>query len=150
VIGWLLDTNVVAALISSNGAPSVKAWAADQPEDRLFLSILTLGEYDKGIHNLPTEHPDRSRYVAVRDALESRFAGRILSLDDAVVRRWGVISGAVKRRTGHAPEVVDTLLAATALESRLFLVTRNIKDVRHSGAAVFNPWTDDPAQFPLA
>lgn len=150
MIGWLLDTNVVAALISSNGAPSVKAWAADQPEDRLFLSILTLGEYDKGIHNLPTEHPDRSRYVAVRDALESRFAGRILSLDDAVVRRWGVISGAVKRRTGHAPEVVDTLLAATALESRLFLVTRNIKDVRHSGAAVFNPWTDDPAQFPLA
>jgi predicted nucleic acid-binding protein len=46
--------------------------------------------------------------------------------------------------------VIDTLLAATALENELFLVTRNTKDVKHSGAAAFNPWEDDPAQFPLA
>lgn len=148
--GWLLDTNVVAALISPNGAPSVKAWASAQPEHRMYLSILTLGEYDKGIHNLGDDHPERSRYIAARDALEGRFAGRILSVDDAVVRRWGDISGSTKRRTGHPPSVIDTLLAATALENELFLATRNTKDVKHSGAAVFNPWEDDPAQFPLA
>ena len=150
MIGWLLDTNVIAALINPNGAPSVKSWAADQPEDSLFLSVLTLGEYDKGIHNLAPEHPDRSRYIAARDALEARFAGRVLSVDDRIVRRWGEISGAAKRQTGHAPAVIDTLLAATALEHELFLVTRNTKDVRHSGVAVFNPWQDDPSQFPLA
>ena len=150
MIGWLLDTNVIAALINPSGAPSVKTWAAGQPEDRLFLSVLTLGEYDKGIHNLDPDHPERSRYVAALDALAGRFTGRILSVDDAVVRRWGAISGSVKRRTGHAPAVIDTLLAATALENELFLVTRNTKDVKHSGAAMFNPWTDDPAQFSLA
>jgi len=150
VRGWLLDTNVVAALINPNGAPSVKTWAAAQPEHRTYLSILTLGEYDKGIHNLAVDHPERSRYVAARDALERRFAGRILSIGDAIVRRWGEISGSTQRRTGHAPAVIDTLLAATALENELFLATRNMKDVRHSGAAVFNPWEDDPAQFPLA
>ena len=150
MIGWLLDTNVIAALINPNGAPSVKAWATNQPEHRMFLSILTLGEYDKGIHNLAFDHPERSRYVAARDALEGRFHGRILSVDDAVVRRWGEISGATKRETGHPPSVIDTLLAATALEHELFLVTRNMKDVQHSGAAIFNPWTDDPAEFPLA
>ncbi len=148
--GWLLDTNVVAALISPNGAPSVKAWDSAQPEHRMYLSILTLGEYDKGIHNLADDHPERSRYIAALDALEGRFAGRILSVDDAVVRRWGEISGSTKRRTGHSPSVIDTLLAATALENELFLATRNTKDVKHSGAAVFNPWEDDPAQFPLA
>jgi predicted nucleic acid-binding protein len=150
VKGWLLDTNVVAALISSNGAPSVKVWAAAQPEHRMYLSILTLGEYDKGIHNLADDHPERSRYIAARDALGGRFAGRILSVDDAIVRRWGEISGSTKRQTGHPPPVIDTLLAATALENELFLATRNTKDVKHSGAAVFNPWEDDPAQFPLA
>jgi toxin FitB len=150
VIGWLLDTNVIATLINPNGAPSVKAWAAAQPEDRMFLSILTLGEYDQGIHNLAADHPQRSRYIAARDALEARFARRILSVDDAVMRRWGEISGSVRRRTGHAPAVVDTLLAAMALENALFLATRNIKDVPLSGAAVFNPWEDDPAQFPLS
>ncbi len=148
--GWLLDTNVVAALINPNGAPSVKAWAAAQPEHRMYLSILTLGEYDKGIHNLAADHPERSRHIAARDALEGRFAGRILSVDDAIVRRWGEISGSVKRQTGHPPSVIDTLLAATALELELFLATRNTKDVEHSGAAVFNPWEDDAAQFPLA
>jgi predicted nucleic acid-binding protein len=150
VKGWLLDTNVVAALINPNGAPSVKAWAAAQPEHRMYLSILTLGEYDKGIHNLAADHPERSRHIAARDALEGRFAGRILSVDDAVVRRWGAISGSVKRQAGHPPSVIDTLLAATALERELFLATRNTRDGQHSGAAIFNPWEDDPAQFPLA
>ena len=148
--GWLIDTNVIAALINPNGAPSVKAWAADQPEDRMFISILSLGEYDKGIYNLPSDHRDRSRYIAARDALAGRFTGRILSVSDPVVRRWGEISGSVKQRKGQAPAVIDTLLAATALEHDLFLVTRNTRDVQESGAAVFNPWTDDPAQFPLA
>ena len=48
--GWLLDTNVVAALINPRGAPSVKAWAATQDEHSFHISALTLGEYDKGIH----------------------------------------------------------------------------------------------------
>jgi predicted nucleic acid-binding protein len=150
VIGWLLDTNVIAALINPNGAPSVKSWAATQSEDVLFMSILTLGEYDKGIHNLAVEHTERSRYIAARDALEARFQGRILPVDDNIVRQWGKISGSVKRRTGHSPSVIDTLLAATAIENELFLVTRNTKDVQHSGAAIFNPWDDDPSEFILA
>jgi toxin FitB len=150
VIGWLLDTNVIAALINPKGAPTVKSWAATQPEDVLFMSILTLGEYDKGIHNLAVEHAERSRYIAARDALEARFQGRILSVDDNIVRQWGKISGSVKRRTGHSPSVIDTLLAATAIENELFLVTRNTKDVQHSGAAIFNPWDDDPSEFVLA
>jgi predicted nucleic acid-binding protein len=150
LIGWLLDTNVIAALISPNGAPSVKAWVATQPEERLYISVLTLGEYDKGIHNLPVEHPERSRYLAARDALEARFNGRILSVSDQIVRRWGAISGTVKRDVGLAPSVIDTMLAATAIEEGMFLVTRNAKDVQHSGAAVFNPWEDDPADFVLA
>jgi toxin FitB len=150
VIGWLLDTNVIAALINPKGAPSVKSWATTQSEDMLFMSILTLSEYDKGIHNLPVEHAERSRYIAARDALEARFQGRILSVDDNIVRQWGNISGSVKRRTGHSPSVIDTLLAATAIQNELFLVTRNTKDVQHSGAAIFNPWDDDPSEFVLA
>lgn len=147
MIGWLLDTNVVSSLISPNGAPSVKAWAANQPEERLFLSVLTLGEYDKGVANLPVDHPDRARIIGVRDALEARFKGRILSVEDSIVRRWGAISGEVKRMTGHSPSVIDTLLAATAVEKRLFLVTRNVRDVHRSGAAIFDPWNDDPTGY---
>ncbi len=99
MIGWLLDTNVVAALINPQGAPSVKAWAAAQNEADLYLSVLTLAEYDKGIHNLAEDHADRPRFMAARDALEARFSGRVLSISDRVVRRWGEISGKARRLT---------------------------------------------------
>ena len=138
--GWLLDTNVIAALIAPNGAPSVKSWATGQSEDRLWLSILTLGEYDKGIANLPESHKDRARYIAARDALEERFADRILSVSNPVIRRWGALSGMIRRDTGHPPPVIDTLFAATAIEHNLCFVTRNVKDVAGTGAEVFNPW----------
>jgi predicted nucleic acid-binding protein len=150
LIGWLLDTNVVASLMTPGGAPTVRAWAAAQDENEMYLSILTLAEIDKGIHNLAAEDGTRSRYVGTLRALEARFDGRILPLSNTVVRRWGAISGIVRRDTGHLPPVIDTLLAATAIEHDLYLVTRNVRDVQRSGAALFNPWEDDPAAFPLA
>ena len=149
MIGWLVDTNVIASLIAPNGAPSVKTWARIVDERCLFLSVLTLAEYDKGIANLTGDDPNVQRYLAARDALEARFAGRLLSLSDSIVRRWGVISGRVKRDTGHPPPVIDTLIAATAIEADLYLVSRNTKDLQHSGAAVFDPWRDDIAAFLL-
>lgn len=149
MIGWLLDTNVVAELANPHGTARVHAWAAAQHEQRLYLSILTLGEYEKGLHNLPDGSAIRPRIEAALAALEARFAGRLLSVSDAAVRRWGAVSGAVKRVTGQTPPVIDTMLAATALEHDLYLVTRNVRDVQHSGAALFNPWTDDPAACPV-
>ncbi|WP_117190841.1 type II toxin-antitoxin system VapC family toxin [Rhizobium terrae] len=150
MIGWLLDTNVISALINPKGAPSVKRWVAEQDEGRFYISILTLAEYDKGIENLPPDDKNRYRYAAARDALEDRFSGRILSVSNPIVRGWGAMSGRMKLSTGHAPPVIDTLLAATAVEHDLYLVTRNIKDTRAFGAAVFDPWNDDPERFPLS
>ena len=147
--GWLLDTNVIAEISGARPDPHVVQWIKSQPEHLLFLSILTVGEYQKGIEHLP---PGDKRRVLVRRgvvALQKRFSGRVLSMSDKIVLRWGVISGEVKRLTGHSPSVVDTMLAATAIENDLYLATRNTIHVAHSGAAVFNPWRDDPAHFAL-
>ena len=142
--GWLLDTNVIAELAKSHGTARVQAWAAAQDEALLFLSILTLGEYDKGLHNLPSDSPLRLPIAAGIAALETRFAGRVLPLSNAIIRRWGIVSGVVKRLTGQTPPGIDTLLAATAIEHDLCLVTRNVRDVQHSGAILLNPWDDRP------
>lgn len=85
--GWLLDTHVVAALINPQGAPSVKRWAEKQDEATFHISVLTLAEYDKGVHNLPDDHADRPRSMAARDALAERFGNRVLWLEDEVVWR---------------------------------------------------------------
>jgi predicted nucleic acid-binding protein len=149
VKGWLLDTNVIAELSGGRPHPSVAKWISSQPEHTMFLSILTIAEYEKGIHHLPPGDRRRPRLQQSVRALEARFSSRVLSVSDQVALRWGAINGEVKRLTGHSPSVIDTLLAATALEQNLYLATRNVRHVAHSGAQVFNPWTDDPAQFPL-
>jgi predicted nucleic acid-binding protein len=150
LIGFLLDTNVIAELIRAGGSIRVKQWAAAQDEATLYLSILTIAEYDKGIANLAEDEPRRHIYSAARDRLAERFDARLLAVSDAIVRRWGAISGRVKRACGHAPPVIDTLLAATALEHDLYLVTRNVRDVQASGAAMFNPWDDDGANAAIS
>ena len=147
--GWLLDTNVISALIGPNPEPCLKAWAARQPEQTFLLSILTFGEFQKGLINLPPGNNLRQKIQRTILALESRFAGRILPVSDEIVLRWGAISGETKRLTGHSPTVIDTMLASTAIEHDLYLATRNTVHVAHSGAATFNPWKDDPAHFPL-
>jgi len=145
VIGWLLDTNVVAELARPGCDAKVAAWARQAPEERLHISILTLAEYDQGIAKLGPGARARPRLAAAVAALESRFQGRVLSLDDSSVRHWGRISGRVARESGRPPPVVDTLLAAQAIGHDLYLATRNVRDVRDSGAALFDPWRDDPA-----
>jgi predicted nucleic acid-binding protein len=147
--GWLLDTNIIASLTAPNGAPAVKAWIAARDERTLYLSVITLAEYDKGIHQLYDGDPLRTRYAANRDAIEARFGNRLLPVSNAVMRRWGALSGRIKRDTGHPPPVLDTMLAATALESDIYLVTRNTKDLLRTGAVVFNPWEDDASKFPI-
>lgn len=147
--GWLLDTNVIAEVSGAKPDPKVERWLMPLPEHTLFLSILTIGEYQKGIQHLPPGDKLRPRLQRAVVALETRFSGRVLSVSDQIVLRWGSISGEVKRLTGHSPSVIDTLLAATAIEHNLYLATRNVVHVVNSGAAVFNPWKDDPAQFPI-
>ena len=147
--GWLLDTNVIAELSRVKPDARVARWVGSQPEHTLFLSILTIAEYQKGIHHLPQGERLRLRIERSVRALEARFSSRIISVSDQIALRWGAISGEVKRLTGHSPSVVDTLLAATALEHNLYLATRNVTHVANSGAAVFNPWTHNPVQFLL-
>jgi toxin FitB len=149
VNGWLLDTNVIAEVSGAKPEKKVAQWLGSQPERLLFLSILTLAEYQKGIAHLPPGDNRRPRLQRAVIALEERFSGRVLSVTDPIAIRWGAISGEVKRLFGHSPSVVDTLLAATAIEHNLYLVTRNTAHVANSGAAVFNPWKEDPVRFRL-
>jgi toxin FitB len=137
VSGFLLDTNVISELVRKKPEPKVVQWIQDTDEDLLFLSVLTMAEIRKGI----TSHPDAARRVKLeawlsRD-LKQRFGGRILSLDENVADRWGVIIGLAATPI----PVIDGLLAATAFEHNLTFVTRNSSDVSATGVPVFNPWT---------
>ena len=139
--GFLLDTNIVSELVKPKPEPTVTAWIDSTDETLLYLSVLTLGEIRKGIGLLR----DASRRVVLEAWLDSdliwRFVDRILPIDRAVADRWGRLTA--EAAVAKSPlAVIDGLLAATALDQNLTLVTRNTKDIVVTGVPVFNPWNN--------
>ena len=138
--GWLLDTNVVSELARARADVRVLAWAQARHEHDLYISILTLAEFEKGIENLAPGAPARARLALAVAAIERRFRNRILPVSNSVIRRWGRLSGRQQREQGAPPPVIDALLAATAIEHDMCLVTRNLRDVAGTNALLLDPW----------
>lgn len=67
------------------------------------------------------------------------FGARILPVTQAIAERWGTLSGQ-RQISGHLLGMADGLIAATALEHNLTLVTRNVRDYDGLGITILNPW----------
>lgn len=137
--GFLLDTNCISELVSPRPERRVLDWLDATDERLLFLSVLTLGEIRKGVEgSAPGKRRTRLESWLEVD-LPVRFAGKILAIDRAVADRWGSLAAMGKRR-GRPLAIIDGLLAATALEHDLALVSRNVGDFAGTGVSVLSPW----------
>jgi len=137
--GFLLDTNSVSELVRVKPEPAVVSWFEAADEHLLYLSVLTLGEIRKGLAALAPGKKRMQLETWLEGDLRARFAGRILAVDDAVADRWGQLAARAKAQ-GVALPVIDGLLAATALEHNLTVVSRNADDFAATTVAVVNPW----------
>jgi hypothetical protein len=128
-------------MVVSRGAkrradPKLDAWSKRQLASAMYISVITLGEIAKGIALLPPgEKRERLMHWA-STTLQNAFAGRILDIDRAVALRWGREIA----RLRQSPPAADALIAATALEHGLTIVTRNVRDFAPFNVAVENPW----------
>ncbi len=133
---YLIDTNILSELRRKEPNAGVEEWFSQRPATTLYVSVLTLGEIRKGIDMLQ----DGDRKFALLDWLNidlpSFFIGRILIVDASVADRWGRMTAKV----GRPIRAIDSLLAATAIQHGLKLVTRNDRDFEFSGLEVINPW----------
>lgn len=131
-----MDTNVLSELRRKAPNPAVLQWFTHRPASTLYLSVLTLGEIRKGVEAI--SEVDRRQLLVdwLETELSAFFIGRILSVDVAVADRWGRLVAAA----GRPLPAIDSLLAATALEHDLVLVTRNTKDFESLGVSLINPW----------
>jgi predicted nucleic acid-binding protein len=138
-VSWLLDTCVISELVRPRPKASVVRWVQERDEDELFLSVITIGELEKGIAKLPDSTKRVTLEQWVRRELADRFRDRLLVIDSGVAARWGAMVGASEARGLPLP-VIDSLIAATSLQHDLAVVTRNTDDFERCGARCFNPW----------
>jgi toxin FitB len=139
VSGFLLDTNIISELVKPKPEANVTKWVENTDESLLYLSVLTLGEIRRGVAALPQSRRRATLEAWLDKELRARFEGRILVIDQEVADRWGLLTAAA-RNSGIGLPVIDGLLAATALEHNLTLVTRDTGQIPSMGVAVFNPW----------
>jgi predicted nucleic acid-binding protein len=138
--GFLLDTNVLSEF-NRRGEPDplVKQWLEAADTDSLYASVLTFGEIRLGVELLaPGKRRTQLEQWLDRD-LPEWFEGRILPVDQAIADRWGLLRAQAQLK-GRPVSVVDALLAATALQYDLTIVSRNVSDFSVVGLAVLNPW----------
>jgi toxin FitB len=138
-VSYLLDTCVLSELAAKRPNPSVVSWIDGIDPDSIYISVLTIGEIQKGIEKL--KNPARKRVLEawLQDKLLVRFRDRLVLLDTAVLLVWGTLTGRLEAE-GKTIPAIDSLLAATALQARLVLVTRNEDDFLRSGVQLLNPW----------
>jgi predicted nucleic acid-binding protein len=120
--------------------PGVVGWISRQRPDDCFLSEVSIGEIERGIARKRTGDAGFAQQLAGwLDQLLRLYGDRLLPVDVAVARRWGLLSAEI----GH--DGADLLIAATALERGLTVVTRNLRHFAPTGVQTFNPWTKPPA-----
>ena len=134
--GYLLDTNVVSELRKRERASeSVRTWVHARREADFWLSVLVVGELRRGVELVARR--DQAGASALRAWLDSTvhdYGDRILPVTLTISERWATLS------VPDPVPVIDGLLAATAIEHHLTLATRNVGDVRPTGADVVNPF----------
>ena len=133
---YLLDTNVICEATARQPDSGVAAWV-DTHSHESFLSSVTLGEIWKGLHRLP-EGKRKQGLVRWAESLEEDFAQQILGLDTVTLKAWGKLYARHEAK-GFNLDVLDSLIAATAMVHQLIVVTRNTVDFP-SEVKTFNPW----------
>jgi toxin FitB len=139
VSGFLLDTNIPSELIRTRPEPRVANWVYARDEQSLFLSVVSIGELRRGFVVLPASKRRTELEQWFENDLVPRFRGRILPVSFPIADRWGLLGGECQLR-GTPLNTADGMIAATALEHDLTVVTRNVKDFAGLGVTVFNPW----------
>lgn len=136
---YLLDTCLISELVKKVPNSGVVNWLKEQDEQNLFLSVLTIGELQKGISKLSDGARKDELQAWVEHDLTLRFTGRIIEIDLESMLMWGRLQGE-SERGGESLPVMDSLIAATAKANGLVVVTRNVKDMERCQARVCNPW----------
>jgi predicted nucleic acid-binding protein len=134
----LLDTCVISEAILPKPSGSILAWIESLPEHRVYIPAMVLAELQKGVCSLPRGRKRDGLSLWV-EHLSDRFEGRILAFDGSTGFHWARITCQLEAK-GIVLPLMDSLLAALAIQHSATLATRNLGDFEPAGISLVNPW----------
>ena len=140
-MNFLLDTNVVSEWVKPRPNAGMVKWLAEADEDRIFLSVVTLGELQYGVERLAPGERRKRLEEWLEAELKDRFEERVVGVDEEIAVTWGKLLAKLDR-TGRPMGVADGFLAATAMARGMALVTRNVEDFLAVDVELVNPWNE--------
>ena len=138
-MNYLLDTCVLSEFTRRQPNQSLIDWLDSIEEEKLFISVITVGEIQRGIERLPDSHRKTELLVWMNNGLLQRFVARMIGFDAPTMFMWGSLTARMEA-AGQPMGVMDSLIAASAMQNHLILATRNVVDFLPSGIQVINPW----------
>ena len=138
-MNYLFDTNLLSELTTKNPNVNVVAWVESIDQENIFLSVVAIGEFKKGIEKPPGSRRKKDLISWLENDLLIRFRERVIPLDLPVMLVWGTMVAELEKAGTPLP-AIDSLLAASASQRGLTLVTRNTKDFEPAGIPLINPW----------
>lgn len=126
---YLLDTNIISNIIKPAPSPSLLAWMAQQIDEDLFVSALTIAEIRRGVLEKPAgrKRDQLEAWFSGPEGPSALFAGRVLSFDEKAGMIWAQLMAEGKAK-GRPRSALDTIIAATAEANDCVVVTDNEKD----------------------
>ena len=139
-MSYLLDTCVLLELSKQNPAPRVLQWLESISQEELFISELTLGEIRYGIGKLPDgrKKNDLFRWF---ESLWEVYEPSTLEVGSEIAVKWGAERARLAKK-GRLVSSIDGLIALTALQHDLYLVTRNVSDFSVLDIELIDPWAE--------
>jgi len=138
-MNYLLDTCVLSEFTRRQPDQRVIDWLDSIEEEKLFISVITVGEIQRGIERLPDSHRKTELLVWMNNGLLQRFAERMIPIDAPTMFMWGSLTARLEA-TGQPMGVMDSLIVASALQNNLIVATHNVVDFLPGGVQVINPW----------
>jgi toxin FitB len=138
-MNYLLDTCVLSEFTRRRPEEKVVRWMESVDEEKLFISVITIGEIQHGIERLPESHRKTELLVWMNNGLVKRFEQRIIPLDMPAMFLWGSLTAHMES-SGKPIALMDSLIVATALHNNFIIATRNGIDFLPCGVQVINPW----------
>lgn len=138
--GIIIDTNVISELMRAEPEPLVLEWFARQKEALFYITAITQAEILLGISLLPASKRRDALSNAAMKMFQEDFAGNCLPFNEFCTALYASIVS-TRRRSGFTTTTEDAQIAAIALNNKLPLATRNIKDFIYiDGLTIYNPW----------